>query len=376
MHCKCIYQLVTLPLWVYGFRSDTVTGAFMGEAGLTMNHWTRDKSSLTSVRVTDCPLDRGFRALLRARAILLRLLVGLQVCIGLSLVGWAAGQAPADSKPLDGITFASIPGHLYGSVKELGSALGASITEDEDSHKLLFDGHPIQGLRHLFDGSGIFAIGDLRYMGATVEWDQASEIATIQYKDATVQVRQGGKRVVVDKSEQSLMAYQGDRIVLRTHVSTGREGHGTPNGEFNAGPAKERMHLSRLYNFAPMPWSVQVDGNVFIHGYTSVPNSPASHGCIRMPLTRGNPAKYFFNWVDVGTPVSIQGSWTNHYAHHHSHFRLAVRRRRHHSRVGRLAGRRAHPRARIAAHRSHDEDLKPSAAGTQSFGIASETPSP
>jgi lipoprotein-anchoring transpeptidase ErfK/SrfK len=58
-----------------------------------------------------------------------------------------------------------------------------------------------------------------------------------------------------------------------------------------------------------MPWSVQVNGNYFIHGFTSVPDRPASHGCIRLPLTGDNPAKRFFDWVAPGTPIEITGDW-------------------------------------------------------------------
>jgi hypothetical protein len=117
------------------------------------------------------------------------------------------------------------------------------------------------------------------------------------------------KRVVVDKTAQELIAYEGDRIVLRSHVSTGRMGRRTPSGQFIAG-VKLRMHYSRLYDNAPMPWSVQVNGNYFIHGFTSVPDRPASHGCIRLPLTGDNPAKQFFDWVEPGTPIEIAGEWT------------------------------------------------------------------
>jgi lipoprotein-anchoring transpeptidase ErfK/SrfK len=68
------------------------------------------------------------------------------------------------------------------------------------------------------------------------------------------------------------------------------------------------MHRSSLYDDAPMPWSVQVDGNVFIHGFTSVPRRPASHGCIRMPMTGGNPARWFYQWIDRGVPIVIEDS--------------------------------------------------------------------
>jgi lipoprotein-anchoring transpeptidase ErfK/SrfK len=116
------------------------------------------------------------------------------------------------------------------------------------------------------------------------------------------------KRVEIDKSTQTLRAYEGDRLVLESPVSTGKEGKNTPNGHFTAG-VKQRMHHSRLYHNAPMPFSVQLAGNYFIHGFSSVPHHPASHGCIRLPLNDGNPAKKFFDWVDPGTPIDITGKW-------------------------------------------------------------------
>jgi lipoprotein-anchoring transpeptidase ErfK/SrfK len=50
---------------------------------------------------------------------------------------------------------------------------------------------------------------------------------------------------------------------------------------------------------------VQIRGHVFIHGFRSVPDFPASHGCIRLPLDRGNPARFFYEWIDRGTPVKV-----------------------------------------------------------------------
>ncbi len=118
------------------------------------------------------------------------------------------------------------------------------------------------------------------------------------------------KRVEIDKTTQTLRAYEGDKLILETHVSTGKWDGSTPNGQFAAGD-KYRMHYSRLFDNAPMPYSVEVTGNVFIHGFGSVPRWPASHGCIRVPLDAGNPAKQFFEWVEPGTPIEIKGRWEN-----------------------------------------------------------------
>jgi len=113
------------------------------------------------------------------------------------------------------------------------------------------------------------------------------------------------KCVKIDKTQQVLRAYEGNRLVFETPVGTGREGKLTPDGHFTAG-VKLRMHRSLLYHNAPMPFSVQFDGNFFIHGFSSVPDYPASHGCVRLPLQNGN-AERFFDWVDPGTPIDIIG---------------------------------------------------------------------
>lgn len=117
----------------------------------------------------------------------------------------------------------------------------------------------------------------------------------------------GEKRVIIDQTSQILRAYEGDRLVLESPISTGKN-HRTPNGTFRVG-YKSRMHYSSLYDDAPMPYSVQINGNIFIHGFTYVPSWPASHGCIRVPVRGWNPARIFFYWVDPGTTVIVKGRW-------------------------------------------------------------------
>ncbi len=112
------------------------------------------------------------------------------------------------------------------------------------------------------------------------------------------------KRVEIDLTKQRLSAYEGNRLVMKTNISSGRTGN-TPRGRFTAGPYKSERHFSSLYHNAPMPWSVQVSGNIFIHGFSVVPNYPASKGCIRVPISGRNPARRFYKWVDVGTPIRI-----------------------------------------------------------------------
>ena len=46
------------------------------------------------------------------------------------------------------------------------------------------------------------------------------------------------------------------------------------------------------------------DGGIAVHGYTSVPTRPASHGCTRIPM---HIAEYFHTLVHVGDPVYVFG---------------------------------------------------------------------
>jgi len=266
-----------------------------------------------------------------ATALLRRKLPAL--IIGLVLV--AGGLAIArlrTSGPIEGISFANSPGVLYVPIRDLGQAMGETVGYNDDSSTVTIGSRTVHPVRHLLDGTQLMRVGDAKSLGASVDWDSGSNTASLHYKNSDFKIANSAKKVVVDKSAQEIRAYQGSRLVLSSRVSTGREGHGTPNGTFKAGPAKERMHLSRLYDWAPMPYSVQVTGNVFIHGFTSVPDRPASHGCIRMPLTGGNPARWFYDWVDIGTPVTIKGTWQAKFHHRRHHRRVRRVHRRHYRR--------------------------------------------
>lgn len=206
-----------------------------------------------------------------------------------------------------GFDFGDEPGKLYVSLNGVATLLG--LDKGSKGDDLTLNGKPVEDTRELFDGTELVSIDSLERFGVKVSWDNATQTADLQLGDKSVTVHRGAKRAEVNKARQELRAYQGDVLVLDTHVSTGRRGHGTPSGSFSA-YHKERMHYSRLYNDAPMPWAVEIDGNVFIHGYPSVPKHPASHGCIRMPLRGKNAARWFWHWVSLGTPVVVDNSWS------------------------------------------------------------------
>lgn len=139
----------------------------------------------------------------------------------------------------------------------------------------------------------------------------------------------GDPRIVIDLSEQQAMFYKGPKLVGVSAISSGREGYGTPTGNYKI-TQKNPDHVSNLYgdyvnaqgdvvvrNVAkgkdPMPPGTRFAGSpmpFFMRlGRTAVglhqgflPGVPDSHGCIRMPERM---VKIFFDNAPAGTPVTI-----------------------------------------------------------------------
>lgn len=136
----------------------------------------------------------------------------------------------------------------------------------------------------------------------------------------------GATRIEVLKSIQVLVLYKNSKIYLITHVSTARYCRTdgckwvTPNGKYHTLywiPGKVVGHLGPLWN----PVVYTPDGHYAIHGdlnptslaginsQTVVSLTPASHGCIRIPM---DLSKVFHTYVKLaggtaGTPVYISG---------------------------------------------------------------------
>jgi len=87
----------------------------------------------------------------------------------------------------------------------------------------------------------------------------------------------------IDQTTQRMTVTVDGRHYGTWKVSTARRGYRTPNGTFRPKVLK-RMHYSRKYDNAPMPYSVFFLGGYAIHGTNAVSRlgRPASHGCIRL----------------------------------------------------------------------------------------------
>ncbi|MFN6977428.1 MAG: L,D-transpeptidase, partial [Gemmobacter sp.] len=89
--------------------------------------------------------------------------------------------------------------------------------------------------------------------------------------------------VQVSKERQEMTVLRDGEVHAVWPVSTARSGKVTPIGTWQP-QYLVRMHHSRLYNNAPMPWSIFYNGHYAIHGTTETGKlgRPASAGCIRL----------------------------------------------------------------------------------------------
>ncbi|MDQ6798113.1 MAG: L,D-transpeptidase family protein [Actinomycetota bacterium] len=121
----------------------------------------------------------------------------------------------------------------------------------------------------------------------------------------------GPTRVEIDLDRQVLFLYESDTLAKILTVSTGSgkrfcsEGYCrraiTETGSFRVyrqAQGWEEGPLGSLYNPS------YFDGGIAIHGATSVPASPASHGCVRIPM---HAAEWFPSHIPFGTPVYVAG---------------------------------------------------------------------
>lgn len=90
-------------------------------------------------------------------------------------------------------------------------------------------------------------------------------------------------RAEVALSTQSMTVTYRGAVIGEWPVSTARDGKETPTGVWTA-KWLSRDHRSRLYNDAPMPYSIFFEGDYAIHGtyQTRRLGQPASHGCVRL----------------------------------------------------------------------------------------------
>jgi lipoprotein-anchoring transpeptidase ErfK/SrfK len=110
--------------------------------------------------------------------------------------------------------------------------------------------------------------------------------------------------VIIAIDRQQLTLYSDGHPIARSRVSTGVPGHPTPTGVFSV-IQKDRWHRSNIYYNAPMYYMQRITWSGVAMHEGVVPNSPASHGCIRLP---GSFARQMWGITKLGVRVIVARS--------------------------------------------------------------------
>jgi len=99
---------------------------------------------------------------------------------------------------------------------------------------------------------------------------------------ASKAVASGPLLAVVSLSTQRMTVYDATGAIIRSPISSGKQGHRTPTGVFSV-LQKNRHHVSNIYSGAPMPYMQRLTwSGIALHAGV-LPGYPASAGCIRLP---------------------------------------------------------------------------------------------
>lgn len=128
----------------------------------------------------------------------------------------------------------------------------------------------------------------------------------------TPYLREAGKTIEVDISEQRLYAYENGKQVYTALVSTGIDKYPTPEGKFFVDKKIDKKDYEWSYgpnnpdnyDIKDVKYNLRFYPSYYLH-YAYWHNSfgrKRSHGCVNMDL---KTSEWIYPWADLGTPVLI-----------------------------------------------------------------------
>lgn len=198
------------------------------------------------------------------------------------------------------------PGTEYESVAKLrtGIVLRSDETIEVDGkkwHKIMFD----EWLRYPERVEG--------------EWYVSGEYVEVFYDEGTMEYSDtaatGTKSIIVDRSDQTLKAYDGEELFMEAEISTGLELTPTPRGTFFIFRKTPSRYMQgplpylvdqQYYDLPGVPWTLYfTEGGAAIHGtywHNNFGNAQ-SHGCVNL---RPEEAEKLYRWAELGMKVVVR----------------------------------------------------------------------
>ena len=149
-------------------------------------------------------------------------------------------------------------------------------------------------------------------------WVQLGEATKTEPGPPPEKLEARGKWVDVNLERQTLVAFEGDKAVFATVISSGRKDHETPPGTFRI----REKHISATmdgnadtaadgpYSIQDVPYIQYFNGGYALHGafWHNEFGHVKSHGCVNLaPLD----AKALFAWTSPELPEGWHGVWSS-----------------------------------------------------------------
>jgi hypothetical protein len=117
------------------------------------------------------------------------------------------------------------------------------------------------------------------------------------------------KTIYVDLETQYVMAFEDERLVLRTRCASGAGGTKTPKGKYSTYHKGPSVHMTNqgdakigIYDLPGVPWcSFFTSTGIAFHGayWHNDFGQPRSHGCVNLPTSA---AKFLYRWATPNVP--------------------------------------------------------------------------
>lgn len=161
-------------------------------------------------------------------------------------------------------------------------------------------------LHFRYDAVNVYATVELDghnwYLIAPGQWVYHTWVGLVQ--DVTQPEGVSGHWVAVDLYEQTLVAYEDDRMVFATLVSSGLPDWSTNEGLFNVWARFESDHMSGaegasdFYYLENVPYTMYFDSDISLHGtyWHNGFGYRHSHGCVNLSIS---DARWLFDWTNT-----------------------------------------------------------------------------
>lgn len=155
---------------------------------------------------------------------------------------------------------------------------------------------------------------ELWYLIGPDQWVEQQFLSLVTVNPPPPGIGHGERWIEVDLFEQTLAAYEGERMVYATLISSGRPGPTwTESGLFRIWGKFPAAKMSNpdsqdgrpdWYYLEDVPWTMYFNGPTALHGayWHDAFGFTRSHGCVNLAP---QDAEWLFNWTSVGTRVWV-----------------------------------------------------------------------